>query len=311
MSENPRNMIHESVRAIIRSQFGVISRRQALEAGFSERQIDYRLEHEQWRKLFSGIYADTSSALSLRSTLTGLSLWCGEQGAVSHTSAAWLWEMRIPTFKAPTITVSNNRRKPSPDVNVHYCALPLRDVTNLGPIRLTTPSRVLVELAGVLAEEELEICMDDAFRRRLTSPPRLRWQCSTTAGRGKKGSRLINEILAARRGGAAPHSGLETKIGRALRNSDLPQPVAQYSIADRGRFIARVDFAWPDEMVLLECESYTWHSGRQEWRRDTARLNEVVSLGWLALRGTEEDACDPHDLVEKLRRVLRERRRRN
>jgi very-short-patch-repair endonuclease len=126
-------------------------------------------------------------------------------------------------------------------------------------------------------------------------------------GKGKKGSRPVKEILSARREGEARHSGLETKIGRALRNSDLPQPVTQFSIMDRGQFIARVDFAWPEEMVLLECESYTWHSGRQEWRRDTARLNEVASLGWLALRGTEEDARDPRELVEKLRRVLRER----
>jgi hypothetical protein len=195
MSETRRNILQESVRAILRSQYGVISRRQALEAGLSERQIDYKLKHGQWRKWYSGIYADASSPLSLHSTLTALSLWCGTHGAISHTSAAWLWEMRIPTFKTPTISVSNNRRRPSPDVNVHYCALPLRDVTNLGSIRLTTPSRVLVDLAGVLTEEELEICMDDAFRRRLSSPPRLRWQCSTTAGRGRKGPASSTRFL--------------------------------------------------------------------------------------------------------------------
>jgi very-short-patch-repair endonuclease len=76
---------------------------------------------------------------------------------------------------------------------------------------------------------------------------------------------------------------------------------------DGPRFIARVDFAWPEAKVALECESYEYHSGRVEWKLDVTRLNEVASFGWIIQRGTNEDADNPAPLIARLARLLAER----
>ena len=76
---------------------------------------------------------------------------------------------------------------------------------------------------------------------------------------------------------------------------------------DGRRFVARVDFAWPEAKVALECESYEHHSGRVAWKLDVTRLNEVASLGWIVQRGTNEDANNPGPLIARLERLIGER----
>jgi hypothetical protein len=48
---------------------------------------------------------------------------------------------------------------------------------------------------------------------------------------------------------------METLLARALRQNGLPAPVPQFEIFDQGRFVARVDFAYPDERIVIEYDS--------------------------------------------------------
>ena len=43
----------------------------------------------------------------------------------------------------------------------------------------------------------------------------------------------------------------ETRLRLLLGRSSLPPAVAQYSVRDRGIFVARVDFAWPENRRVL------------------------------------------------------------
>ena len=51
----------------------------------------------------------------------------------------------------------------------------------------------------------------------------------------------------------------ETRVRLLIGRSRLPAPVAQFRILVEGRFVARVDFAWPEHKVALEYDGL-WHS---------------------------------------------------
>jgi very-short-patch-repair endonuclease len=56
-----------------------------------------------------------------------------------------------------------------------------------------------------------------------------------------------------------------------------------------GRFIARIDFAYPDSRIAIEAKSYRWHSGRSDWARDEDRLRNLRDIGWRVIEVTDED----------------------
>ncbi len=82
---------------------------------------------------------------------------------------------------------------------------------------------------------------------------------------------------------------METRTRLVIVDSGLPRPVAQYVIRDsEGRFIARVDLAYPVERVALEYEG-DHHRERATFRRDIARVNALTTLGWIVIRVTADD----------------------
>ncbi|MFI5053459.1 MAG: endonuclease domain-containing protein, partial [Acidimicrobiia bacterium] len=63
-----------------------------------------------------------------------------------------------------------------------------------------------------------------------------------------------------------------------------------------GRY--RLDFAWPDVKVALECDSWEHHGSRVAFGKDRVRLSVLVAGGWRVLTITWE-ACrdDPEGVV--------------
>jgi very-short-patch-repair endonuclease len=65
----------------------------------------------------------------------------------------------------------------------------------------------------------------------------------------------------------------------------LPHPQAQFEVRVDGRFVARVDLAWPDRKVAVEYDG-VWHADSAQVHRDRRRLNQLVSAGWTVLHVT-------------------------
>jgi very-short-patch-repair endonuclease len=102
---------------------------------------------------------------------------------------------------------------------------------------------------------------------------------------------------------------METRTRLVIVDAGLPRPLAQYVIRDNeGRFIARVDLAYPVERVALEYEG-DHHRERTAFRRDIARINALTGLGWIVIRVTAEDIYrNPQQLTRRIAEVLRQRR---
>jgi very-short-patch-repair endonuclease len=102
---------------------------------------------------------------------------------------------------------------------------------------------------------------------------------------------------------------METRLRLLLVDAGAPRPVAQYDVRDaRGRFLARVDLAYPEQRIALEYEG-DHHRERVHFRQDVSRLNALRAAGWIVLRFTADDVLrHPKRVVREVARVMRERR---
>ena len=89
---------------------------------------------------------------------------------------------------------------------------------------------------------------------------------------------------------------------------DAPEPVREHRFCDR---LWRFDFAWPDQMVAVECEGGIWSSGRHVrgngFRKDVEKYNAALTLGWRVFRCTAGMLeRDPAAFVEMVLKMIRQ-----
>ena len=91
----------------------------------------------------------------------------------------------------------------------------------------------------------------------------------------------------------------ETRLRLLIADSPLPRPVAQYEIRAHGRFVARVDFAYPDRRLAIEYDG-AWHGQPDQLPRDRRRLNELFLADWRVLFVAAADLHRPGVLVARI-----------
>ena len=94
----------------------------------------------------------------------------------------------------------------------------------------------------------------------------------------------------------------ETETRLLIMAARLPEPVVQFVVRRAGRFIGRVDLAYPELKIAIEYEGDGHRVDRRQWRSDIRRQRELEAAGWIVIRVTEADLADGG---ESLLRVLR------
>ncbi|MFB9318745.1 endonuclease domain-containing protein [Cryptosporangium minutisporangium] len=72
----------------------------------------------------------------------------------------------------------------------------------------------------------------------------------------------------------------------------FPPPTPQYEVVANGRFVARVDLAWPEVKVAVEYDG-AWHAEPGQMAKDRARLNRLMDAGWTVLHLTSATLKHP------------------
>jgi very-short-patch-repair endonuclease len=265
--------------------------------------IDRRISTGMWLILHEGVYRLASVAESWEQSLTAALLWASQDAAISHRSAARLWEMEgLEPAPLELSTVRNLRRS---GLIVHRVKqLSPHLVTNLKGFRVTTPDKTLLDLGTVLSIDRVEQALEDALRRRLTSLPRLRWLVRNSPN--ARGITALRSLLDLRPKGWRPtDSALEVEMLQLLRAAGLPKPDVQCPILYGRRVVARADFAYPQAKLVIEVEGYRYHSGREAWTSDLARRNLLARLGWRILHVTYDDLrARPGEICVDIARMI-------
>jgi very-short-patch-repair endonuclease len=71
----------------------------------------------------------------------------------------------------------------------------------------------------------------------------------------------------------------------------------QWEVWNAGRFIARLDAAYPERRIAIEVDGYEAHSSPEAFQRDRTRQNRLVALGWTVLRFTWADVVHRPSMV--------------
>jgi very-short-patch-repair endonuclease len=287
-----------------RQQHGVFTRAQALSAGLTLGAIEGRVRWAQWIAVDHGVYRAAETPTSWSQRLLAACL--AGPAVASHRSAAALWG--FPDFPEciVEVTAMRHRRRKSPDVQWHESVrLDPGDLTTIDAIPVTTPTRTLIDLGGVVEERDVVRALDDAVRRKLTSVEVLERELERWGNR-RRGSGVVRRAAARRRDGPTTESALETEFDELIHRSGLPTPSRQWVVrrAD-GEFVARVDFAYPAARLVIEIQSLRFHAGPDEWRAWMSREAELVAVGWRVLQVTARDIrARPEQLVQRLRTAL-------
>jgi hypothetical protein len=285
-----------AVWTLARRQHGVLSRRQLLELGFQS--IKHRIakgRHPVWR----GVYAVGRPQLTRHGRWMAAVLSCGPGAALSHETAATLWEIRplktdrtelsVPTCAAHRRTGIVVHRRPT---------LHAADVTRRHAIPVTTPVLTLVDIANRLDRYELEAAINEADKRDLMSPDELRSLLEGLSPRPGVGK--LRETLDLRTF-TLTDSELERRFLPVAYRAGLPPP-------QTGRYVNgfKVDFYWPELGLVVETDGLRYHRTPAEQATDRVRDQAHTATGLTPLRFTRAQVrFEPAHVQETLAAVAR------
>lgn len=232
-------------------------------------------------------------------------------GAVaSHRAAARLLGLDGVDEDLVEVTVNGDRR--SRHGRTHRSTdLRSTDMAVVDGIPTTNATRTLCDLGKVAAPAVVERAVESALRAGMTTLPLLEARVDELARRGRQGPAVLRQVLAVRGRRAATESDFESLAVQCLRAGGAPEPERQHVVCHEGRFVARVDLAWPCSMVYGELDSRRHHEAWSDAVQDRRRQNALARAGWLPLRFTWQDiVTDGPTTAALVAATLDERRRR-
>jgi hypothetical protein len=221
---------------------------------------------------------------------------------ISGVTALQVWRLPVPDGSAEVVELT---RPPgthpvrAAGCRVRRATLDPGDVlTGLG-LRFLTAEAAALEVLGRLPVDDGVALADgwaSAGRLRLDDLRR------SAAGRRGRGCTRARQVLDLADGLA--ESPAETWLRLLVLRHGLPVPVAQFVVRRvDGRFVARVDLAWPERKVALEYDG-AWHAQPGQLARDRRRLDALADEGWRVTFATAANRRDPTALLARLTRLL-------
>ncbi|WP_431974429.1 endonuclease domain-containing protein [Micromonospora haikouensis] len=204
----------------------------------------------------------------------------------------------------PATPLQGSRRLgPVAGLCVHRGPVLPGDVVDRAGIPVTSPARTCWDVARWLDVVEAVVVIDGLLARRIVDVPALREYALARAGcRGWRS--LLRAVDLADAGAESPQES-RTRVRLVL--AGLPRPRTQWVVSDGGRFVARLDLAWPEFRVAVEYDG-SWHDDPEQFHRDRRRLNRLLGGDWLVLHVTARRLREDFDgFLAEVRAALRSR----
>jgi very-short-patch-repair endonuclease len=290
-----------AVRALAAAQWGVVSRRQLLDAGLTRSMIGDRIRAGRLLRLHPGVYAVGHARLRREGHWLAAVLGVGPGAVLSHRDAAGLHALRPANHVRVDVTTTANRSSRS-GIRVHRTrSLDAEDITTVHGIPVTTVARTLVDLAGVVPRDHLARAVKEAERRGVFDLAAVQAAMARTRGRTGSGHRALRAAIEehAALGLSATRSPLEAAFLRLVRDADLPIPASNATIEG-----IEVDAVWRAQRIAVELDGWADHHDRQAFERDRERDATLTAAGWRVLRLTHRQVTRrPDHVAQTLRRL--------
>ena len=282
--------------AVIRrmqQQHGLVTRVQALDAGFTVRQIERRVGSGRWVRAARGVYRHASAPVTPLSRM--LAAWMAYGGIASHRSAAALHHVDGYQLNIVELSVTPGSGRRVRGVRFHQSTqLDLAKPIVREGILVTGMARTVLDLAAVVSRRQLDRTIDAVLRDGQLRISDLWGVLTSHARRGRPGCAALRASIEDRFGaGLVPLSEWSRMVAELLAGGGLDYPALEHAINDaRGAFVAQVDLAYPAHRVAIELDSARWHDNRASFVDDRRRRNKITVAGWDVLNFTWGDFAD-------------------
>ncbi len=278
---------------VARQQDGVFTRSQARAQGWGDRAQRRMIERGLWVPVAGTVLRHREAPDSPWPAARAVQLTGGL--VVSHTTAAMLWQLQVPSgFHG----IGHVERRPR-HVVPHRLPLAEGDTTRVRGLLVTTPERTLTDLLCTMGEELGVAMLTDGFRRGLFDAGDV-WAAARRA-RGRHGVTLARHLAQTCR--HEPHSPLEWRF-HGLVEGLGPGWRFNVDVHDEQGFVGRVDALHEPTGTIVELDGRTYHS-EDRFQADRTRDQRLVALGYAVVRLTWDDVTNrPMDVVERIRRIV-------
>ena len=260
-------------------QYGRLTRAQLRALGLGDTAISKRAAAGRLHRVHHGVYAVGHRALPARGAWMAATLACGPGAALSHASAAALWEIapEDPLGVHVTVATAGGRRRAG--LVIHRDpTLAREEVWTRHGIRVTTVARTLLDLAGTLPTRALERALDQAAVARRLDVRAL--DALIARHRGHHRAAKLRAVLDRHRPGTTfTRSQLEERFLALCDRHGLPRPAVNRIVAG-----LEVDFLFEAHGLLVETDGWRYHGTRAAFERDRRRDARLARAGYRTLR---------------------------
>jgi hypothetical protein len=227
--------------------------------------------------------------------LAGLDLATGKDIVACMATAAKLFGFDTEGDKRLHILDPGVRMRPTKTLMVHQrLNAPLQRVKG----RLATaPAWTAVEVARSLWRPRALATLDAALHCRACTPAEL--EAAVREQKGRRGIVKVRELLEHMDGRA--ESPMESEARLVFIDGGVPKPELQYEIVDRCGQVWRVDFAWPEAMLVAEYDSMEFHATPEALKHDRIKVARLQECGLTVVPLVVDDVRKrPWDLVARI-----------
>ena len=297
-------------------------RRDALDAGYTDRAIAAHVRAGVWQRVRRGAYCSgelwqsLSAADRHRVVARAVLRTAHPSSVLSHHSAAIehgapVWGVDLSAVHLTRTDGKAGRREAG--LVHHRGVLPMRLVDTKGAVPVTEATRTALEMTTVTSVESALVTVNGLLHSGATS------EAAITAMRDdvRQWPHSLTTDLVLRLADPRIESAGESRALYLCWSQQLPRPVPQVEVLDeRGLVIARLDFAWPTHGVFLEFdgrEKYARHRRPGEslddyLMREKRREERICLLtGWTCIRLGWDDLSRPVVTADRIRRILARR----
>jgi very-short-patch-repair endonuclease len=280
----------QRLAAIARRQRGRASRVQLHAIGLSDGAIQRRVRRGALLREHPSVYIVGHAAPVPLGRETGALLWAPDGAVLSHHSAAALWAIGSDDRRIQVL-VPGGWTRHRPGLTVHRTRLlDARDIRIRDGLPVTSPARTLLDNAGKGSMRALERMFTEAVTQRLVSRAGL--EDVIARGRGRSGCAALRALLEDENEPAFTRSEGEKQMLTLVRKAGLPAPLVNAPLHG-----FEVDFYWPTHRLVVEVDSYGFHTSRWAYERDCRKDAVLRSHGMPPLRFSRRQVRDEPLLV--------------
>jgi len=265
-----------------RHQHAIVTRGQLLAAGWSSSGIGRALRCGLLVRVHSGVFRIAGAPDTWRQAVMAAVLTGEPRAFAAHRTAIALHQ--LPRTRGGIIEIVSERhmRGRGSAVRSHRTLdLPAIDQVRIDGIPTVGIDRTLIDVGRYWPRNRVGDLLDEAVRAELTTYPRFQHRVYSLARQGRNGIGVARQVLAAR--GFDDGWGFEKAMLQAIRRAGLPEPTRQWRV-ETPEQCYYVDFAYPEVLLGIECDSMDSHATPEQLENDGVRQNRIQRTGVLLLR---------------------------